>query len=70
MLYPVRNLAPGANEVCVDNVTKHPSCSVSPDKCVDPVTLAKGVTAMNIVAHVAAGSGSLDFCIESILPHN
>ncbi len=61
---------PGSNEVCFANVTRNPACNTSPDRCIDPALLANGVTNITVVAHIGSNSGSLDFCIESLTPHD
>jgi hypothetical protein len=63
-------LHPGSNEVCLDQVQVSTYCSAD-RPCLGPESLANGVATLNITATSAPFSAAaVDFCVESITPHD
>jgi hypothetical protein len=63
-------LHPGTNEVCLDQVQVSTHCSADLP-CLRPESLANGVATLNITATCASfTAGAVDFCVESITPHD
>ena len=65
-------LAPGPNEVCIDNVVLPSWCT--PDlstgqTCLDASQLAQGIQSVGVEANSGTG-GPIDFCVSSIVPHD
>jgi endoglucanase len=68
--------APGLNvgsggvfDLCRDYVSRASWCT-DPAKCLDATSLAGGIAGINIQAESGDYGGSIDYCVESIEPHD
>ena len=64
-------LQPGANEVCITDVTQPSWCgstSSTGQVCLPPSELGLGIQSVGVEANSGAG-GAIDFCVSSIVPH-
>ncbi|MGC4070661.1 MAG: hypothetical protein QM784_39515 [Polyangiaceae bacterium] len=60
----------GTFELCTNSVGTPAWCTSGSSTCLDATSLGSGVASVIVQANAGANGGAIDFCIESVKPHN